>query len=77
VALELWEPYVKFVETILREFPSLQRVYVVSAGRFTLKIVKRLLKYMEEKISGLHLEIGLSIRLYTIRIELMSRVLSQ
>jgi hypothetical protein len=55
VALKLWEPYVKFVETILRECPSLQRVYVVSAGRFTSKVVKRLLEYMEEKIPGLHL----------------------
>lgn len=55
VALELWEPYVEFVERILRECPSLQRVYVVSAGRFTSRVVKRLLEYMEEKIRGLHL----------------------
>jgi len=55
VALELWEPYVKFVEKILRECPSLQRVYVVSAGRFTSKAVKRLLEYMTEKIPSLHL----------------------
>ncbi|MEB3862233.1 MAG: hypothetical protein GSR84_08455 [Desulfurococcales archaeon] len=55
VALELWEPYVKFVERIHRECPNLQRVYVVSAGRFTSRVVKRLLEYMEENIRGLHL----------------------
>lgn len=55
VALEVWEPYVKFVGTILKECPELQRVYVVSAGRFTSRVVKRLLEYMEEKIEGLHL----------------------
>lgn len=55
VALELWEPYVEFVGRILRECPSLQRVYVVSAGRFTSRVVKRFLEYMEEKIRGLYL----------------------
>ena len=55
VALEHWEPYVEFVKRILIECPSLQRVYVVSAGRFTSRVVKRLLEYMKEKISGLHL----------------------
>ncbi len=55
VALEHWEPYIQYVKKILKECPNLQRVYVVSAGGFTSKVVKRLLDYMEEKMPNLHL----------------------
>ncbi len=55
VALKLWEPYIQYVKNILKECPNLQRVYVVSAGGFTSKAVKRLLEYMEEKLPSLHL----------------------
>ena len=53
VALERWEPYVKFVRSVLRDCPGLQRVYVVSAGRFTSNAVKRLLEYMAREIPDL------------------------
>lgn len=55
VALELWEPYVEFVKTVLRDCYNLQRVYVVSAGKFISKVVKKLLEYMEKRIPDLHL----------------------
>ncbi len=55
VVLGLWEPYVKFVKSVRGECPGLQRVYIVSAGRFTSKAVKSLLEYMKKKIPGLHL----------------------
>jgi len=55
VVLECWEPYVQYVEKCLKECPNLRRVYIVSAGKFTSKAVKELLKYLEEKLPSLHL----------------------
>lgn len=55
VALQLWEPYIHYVESMLRECPNLQRIYIVSAGGFTSKAVKGLLKHMEEKLPSFHL----------------------
>ncbi len=55
VAFQLWEPYIQYIRNALRDCPNLQRVYVVSAGGFTLKAVEGLLKYMEEKLPNLRL----------------------
>ncbi len=55
VSFQLWEPYVQYVGNVLRDCPNLQRVYVVSAGGFTLKAVEGLLKYMGEKLPNLRL----------------------
>ncbi len=55
VALQLWEPYIKYVGNILKKCPNLQRVYIVSAGGFTSKAAERLLKYMEKELSNLRL----------------------
>jgi len=55
VALQHWEPYIQYVRSVLRECPNLQRVYVVSAGGFTLKAVEGLIKYMERKLANLRL----------------------
>lgn len=43
VALQLWELYVRYVETLLKHCPNLQ-LYVVSAGGFTSKEVRSLLE---------------------------------
>ncbi len=55
VALQLWELYVQYVRNVLKKCPNLQRVYVVSAGGFTLRAVESLLKYMEENLPNLRL----------------------
>lgn len=55
VALQLWEPYILYIEKIRRECQNLQRIYIVSAGGFTSKAAERLLKYMEEKLPNLRL----------------------
>jgi len=55
VLLELWESYAQYIGNCLKECPSLQRVYIVSAGRFTSEAVKGLLEYLEKKLPKLRL----------------------
>mgnify|MGYP001772702799 CR=1 FL=1 len=55
VAFQLWEPYIQYIENVLKDCSNLQRIYIVSAGGFTSKAVKGLLEYMEKKLPNLHL----------------------
>ena len=55
VALGLWEGYVEFIKRVRRECENLQRVYIVSAGKYTTKVVERLIEYLGTKIQGLTL----------------------
>lgn len=55
VAVELWEPYVKYINTALKQCPSLQHVFIVSAGGYISRAVEKLLKYIEEKVPNLRL----------------------
>jgi len=55
VMLKLWELYVQYVEECLKKCPNLQRVYIISAGRFTSQTVKELLKYLGEKLPNIRL----------------------
>jgi len=55
VMLKDWEPYIQYVEKVLKGCPNLQRVYIISAGKFTSEGVKELLKYVKERLPGLHL----------------------
>jgi len=55
VALGLWERYLEFIRTVHRECDTLQRVYIVSAGRFATKAVEGLIKYITSEIPNLRL----------------------
>jgi len=55
IALQLWEPYIKYIENTLRTCPNLQRVYIVSAGTYTIKAAKKLFEYIEKRVPNLHL----------------------
>jgi hypothetical protein len=55
VALGQWEGYVEYIRNVQRECAKLQRVYVVSAGRYTTMAVEKLIDYLKEKVPGLEL----------------------
>ncbi len=55
VVSELWEPYIQYIRNRFKECPDLQRIYLVSAGKFKTKAAEGLIKFMKEKLPNIEL----------------------
>jgi len=53
IMLQNWDPYIEYIRMSKNACSYLQRVYIVSAGKYITRAVESLLKYIEEKIPDL------------------------
>ena len=56
IVLKQWDRYVEYIKHVHRNCQRLQRIYIVSAGKYTTNTVKELLDYISRKIPGLRLK---------------------